>query len=310
MSLPDLFRCRGCSTSVSGGASFIVRNFALDLGSSTRWVPCSCGSFTSVESETLGYEESYGDDYPAYNASSSAFRRLATRRTVAARIRKLDFPRSGSVLDFGCGSGRTLETLKAILGSSFTYFGCDIKDARQPAIRDFTQFVEPNDLDRFEEKFDVVNSSQSIEHVEDPVSTIALLVRLLKPGGVLLLDTPNAANAKRFGERWGGWHSPHHCCVLSKHALEEYCLKPLQNNISWHQISEAPAPFIFLDTVVRSLALRLSLRPKAVTVGRLFNSDVFLTAAVLAELILMKAGRTGGNLVLVARKRADTYLAV
>jgi 2-polyprenyl-3-methyl-5-hydroxy-6-metoxy-1,4-benzoquinol methylase len=52
--------------------------------------------------------------------------------------------------------------------------------------------------------FDVVVIKDTLEHVYDPVSDLALLRSLLKPTGVILIETPNigALAAKVYGLRW------------------------------------------------------------------------------------------------------------
>jgi 2-polyprenyl-3-methyl-5-hydroxy-6-metoxy-1,4-benzoquinol methylase len=46
-------------------------------------------------------------------------------------------------------------------------------------------------LDQFEEEFDTVISCETIEHVPDPPLAVRQLARVLKPGGRMLLTTPN-----------------------------------------------------------------------------------------------------------------------
>src|SRR5262249_60276142 len=62
-------------------------------------------------------------------------------------------------------------------------------------------------LDEFEtdDRFDLVFMSHVIEHVLDPVATVAKIRSLLKPGGVLYLETPNvgAPDARRGHGRGG-----------------------------------------------------------------------------------------------------------
>jgi len=49
-----------------------------------------------------------------------------------------------------------------------------------------------------DEKFDLVCSMEVIEHVTDPAAFVAGLVRVLAPGGLLVLSTPNRTALSRL----------------------------------------------------------------------------------------------------------------
>lgn len=62
-----------------------------------------------------------------------------------------------------------------------------------------------------------------IEHVTDPLETLGQVARLIKPGGALLVHTPNAANAGREGEDWLGFRvSLEHLYYFSASTLGRY----------------------------------------------------------------------------------------
>src|SRR6185436_7617107 len=101
-------------------------------------------------------------------------------------------PRGGIVADVGCGEG----TLQKYLGEyAARYVGLDlVRYAGFPAADniDFCQvdlnsspWPLPDDL------ADVVCSVETIEHVENPRAFMRELVRLVKPGGLVIVTTPN-----------------------------------------------------------------------------------------------------------------------
>jgi SAM-dependent methyltransferase len=55
------------------------------------------------------------------------------------------------------------------------------------------------------ETYDVVASLEVLEHLTDPVEWLEEIRRVLRPRGLLLLSTPNAACAERYGNRWSGF---------------------------------------------------------------------------------------------------------
>jgi len=55
--------------------------------------------------------------------------------------------------------------------------------------------------------FDVITMWDVIEHVTDPVAELRLVYDLLRPGGLLMLSTPDVGSlvAKATGPRWMGY---------------------------------------------------------------------------------------------------------
>ena len=60
-----------------------------------------------------------------------------------------------------------------------------------------------------------------IEHVFDPLETLKKCNGLLKKGGYVVGETPNAASwdKKLFGRYWGGFHSPRHIHLFDLNSL-------------------------------------------------------------------------------------------
>ena len=127
--------------------------------------------------------------------------------------------RGKDVLDAGCGTGRFSE---AACRRGATVISLDIgarllREVRQrcPATvvcGDVTRMALPSG------RFDVVISSECIEHTPSPATAVAELVRVCKPGGRVVITCPNAfwhwsctlANALGIRpyeglENWPGW---------------------------------------------------------------------------------------------------------
>ena len=75
-----------------------------------------------------------------------------------------------------------------------------------------------------ESSFRLVILQQVIEHVPDPRGMIERIRGLLRPGGAVVIETPNIASwdhalfAKRY---WGGYHIPRHFHLFSRRSLPQ-----------------------------------------------------------------------------------------
>lgn len=102
------------------------------------------------------------------------------------------------VLEIGPGFGQTLLLARAYLGADVYAFEPDGDAAafldengipNEPAM-----FDEANGA-RFGADFDAVIASMVVEHSADPVTFLAAMREVLRPGGVLLVEVPNYADA-------------------------------------------------------------------------------------------------------------------
>jgi SAM-dependent methyltransferase len=111
------------------------------------------------------------------------------QRAVLARIPSLSLPRGARVLDAPCGSGAL--TL-ALAQQGFSATGADL-DSEVAALLgpSFTQANLDAPLPWPNDHFDAVFCTEGIEHLESHFSFLREIRRILKPGGLLVLTTPN-----------------------------------------------------------------------------------------------------------------------
>jgi len=96
------------------------------------------------------------------------------------------------ILDGGCGTGWF--SMNAVQrGAQVTSLDVGYNLLRQTALKCQSDLCNGSlcDLPFCEGSFDIVISSEVIEHVTDPERAFQELVRVLKPGGTLALTTPN-----------------------------------------------------------------------------------------------------------------------
>src|SRR5881396_691272 len=100
--------------------------------------------------------------------------------------------RSPRLLDVGCGAGILLDRAKAL---SFTCEGVEICESLARSAEErvgckiHREFL--GQLDLPDNSFDIITLYDLIEHLPDPTQEIRHVYRLLHPGGVLFVLTPN-----------------------------------------------------------------------------------------------------------------------
>lgn len=116
-------------------------------------------------------------------------------------VRKHGISKSAKLLEVGAGRPDVLIGFRDV---GLDVFGCDISPVSQKACKEVEipfKFVdlESGTLPYKDNEFDVIYSKSVIEHMLDPLSFVSESFRVLKPGGVLLVLTPDwEANFKTF----------------------------------------------------------------------------------------------------------------
>ncbi|MBI5806600.1 class I SAM-dependent methyltransferase [candidate division TA06 bacterium] len=125
---------------------------------------------------------------------------------------------SGKLLDVGCGIGRFLNEASA----RYDAFGTEISEyalmsARHQACLKgrLTQADALKGLPYRSGSFDVVTALDIVEHLEHPELFIAEAWRLLRPGGLLVISTPNPDSLGRAikKEQWFGYRDKTHVSI-------------------------------------------------------------------------------------------------
>jgi 2-polyprenyl-3-methyl-5-hydroxy-6-metoxy-1,4-benzoquinol methylase len=130
-------------------------------------------------------------------------------RRHRAHAKLLDAVGTGRrVLDVGCSSGYLAQPLSE---RGNTIVGVELDPVAARAAEAFCERVLVGDVETMElplepGSFDVVLCGDVIEHLRDPGAALARLRPFLKPGGRIVLSTPNVANwAIRLSLLGGRW---------------------------------------------------------------------------------------------------------
>jgi len=102
-------------------------------------------------------------------------------------------PGAKNALDLGAWSGALTRRLQE---AGFNVTAADIEN-KFALLTEFVQvdFNDPNFDRAFPSRFDLIASVEVIEHLENPTAFLRSISRLLNPGGVAILTTPNVDNA-------------------------------------------------------------------------------------------------------------------
>jgi SAM-dependent methyltransferase len=117
---------------------------------------------------------------------------VGRRAVISALLDRVDLPAHPRILEAGCGTGGNLGLLEQRgLVSAFEPFDDAVMSAKRRSHHgDIRTGRLPDDLPFDEGTFDLVAALDVLEHCEDDKASLAALVRLLRPGGVIVLTVP------------------------------------------------------------------------------------------------------------------------
>ena len=137
-----------------------------------------------------------------------------------------------------------MELFKSLDPQRIITFGVEISEpvceaARRAGHSVFFGRFEDVELDR---AFDIINLTHVIEHVSDPRAVVRKAFDALRPGGLLVVETPNIGSYEwpwfKSGN-WGAYHIPRHWYFFDRRTLCTLCESEGFSLIEWRS---HPAP--------------------------------------------------------------------
>jgi 2-polyprenyl-3-methyl-5-hydroxy-6-metoxy-1,4-benzoquinol methylase len=204
----------------------------------------------------------------------------------------------GRLLDVGCGSGALLR--------NFAQLGWDVHgiEADPNAVTVARNVLGVDVRSGTIESggfaagcFDVVTMSHVIEHLPDPITSLTECYRTLRPGGHLVVVTPNCESWARrlFGRNWAAWELPRHFFLFSARTLKT-CAERAGFEVSLVRSSARDARVAWIASLsIRRRGLlpgfKLRLTPTAVLGGVLFQAAEHIRGGGAGEELVMIATR-------------------
>jgi SAM-dependent methyltransferase len=171
----------------------------------------------------------YPKNYYAFSETDRPNKLVAAVRGWMARRKGTTYTKlvpavEAEIVDIGCGDGRLLDILKASCPPGWRYHGIDWSPEAIERVRRKGYDARSGDVTRIDladwlGKFDLVVTHQLVEHVRDPRGLLVKLRDILKPGGVLSVETPDidAWDFRLLSKRyWAGYHIPRHFYIFGK----------------------------------------------------------------------------------------------
>ena len=142
----------------------------------------------------------------------------------AIRTRYLGDQTPGNMLEIGCGSGDYMKYMKNL---GWRVEGVEIDPAACRCAREENLLtVHEGTLESAvfpDNGFDAIVMNHVIEHIYNPVELLKECHRIIKPGGRVILITPNIESwgHSQFQENWRGLEPPRHIHIFSPRTMNK-----------------------------------------------------------------------------------------
>lgn len=114
-----------------------------------------------------------------------------THRRLAEELAKLNLPKDIAILDVAAGSGAFIGRMKAQGFRDFTAIELNHEDFQLKDIPVHSFDLNQEFASKISRQFDLITAVEIIEHLDNPRHFLREIRKLLKPGGHLIVTSPN-----------------------------------------------------------------------------------------------------------------------
>lgn len=242
------------------------------------------------------------------------------------QVRKL-LKKESKVLDIGCGRGLVLSRLKKI---GCEVWGTELSEISSKYAREILglNIINKNleDCAFKKNSFDVVTMFHSLEHLIHPLKSVKEIYRILKPGGILIIEVPrfDSFHSRIFKDKWFHLDVPRHLFHFNDQTLEKLVTTAGFSVITKKRYSIMYDSFGALQSILNSLCSKQNLlndlNTKRITISEIMKSRqkrlimdstislvlqtlLFIPLVILT--IILSPLNIGGTLTLYAKKNVE-----
>jgi 2-polyprenyl-3-methyl-5-hydroxy-6-metoxy-1,4-benzoquinol methylase len=254
----------------------------------------------------------YPENYYAYNYETSInpialkAKESLDRRKVQTWLKSVSISLEKIVfLDVGCGNGRYLKMLHQLGVPKSQLYGIEMSQTGVERLQEegylcYFGRLEDVAAELPQQAFELIVLLQVIEHVESPRQTLQLLSKLLSPGGIVILETPNTQSLdfRLFRQGyWGGYHFPRHWNLFDRQTLTQLAT---QANLAVKQVNFLPSPAFWILSLHHAIGDRWQNKALANFFDPLQNL-MLLSLFTGFDLIRAKLGFSTSNIQVILR---------
>lgn len=244
----------------------------------------------------------YSYDY----ISSYLNRAYDLKKRFNQKIREIEsIKKGGNLLDLGCGVGLFLESINETAHFRWRFYGVDInskliKVVKRRLGRNVSSLYTGRltSLKLKKNYFDCVTCFDVLEHDDKLELTLKEIKRILKPSGVLLIQSPNYRSVMAYlsGSLWDWWAVPDHIFHFDAKSLSRILEKVgfrIKKLYTWDPQGE------FISNIRGSVKSRLC---SGRAIGKLISKCLYMPLLVIWGLtsLFVKKFNIGGLLVVIA----------
>jgi len=183
-----------------------------------------CRSLYCPYSPWYNSEMYYGDYYTHHGIDEPP---LVARRLTEITADFSRYRQTNRLLDVGCGAGSLLQAAR---DNGWDAQGIDVSASAVSHSRNLGFEVFHGELKEAQlakGQFDVITAVEILEHLFDPAMVVNEIHRLLRPGGLFWLTTPNCRSlaARLMGLGWRVVSPPEHLQLFSVEGLRTLLLR-------------------------------------------------------------------------------------
>jgi 2-polyprenyl-3-methyl-5-hydroxy-6-metoxy-1,4-benzoquinol methylase len=186
-------------------------------------IRCKNCSFVSVnplpdaESLKFYYDTNYWKGRPSETSPLVQYFYAFRVRPILSMLKKY-VPPKGRILDWGAGEGAWVNLLRR---EGFDAWGIDPFSI--PEKTDFMIQGALSSVEFADNYFDAITCFHVLEHLENPLSEVRNALRILRPGGIIIIEVPNISSLgfALFKQNWQPLQIPIHVNHFTPETLKK-----------------------------------------------------------------------------------------